>query len=58
MHPKIRAVMSKALGDVIKLKMGEEKEKLYKELRETAQSGGGGGTRYIYILAKAFRKVV
>ena len=43
MHQKIRAVMSKALGDVIKLKMGEEKEKLYKELRETAQSVGDSG---------------
>ena len=43
MHPEIRAVMSKAMGDVIKLKMEEEKEKLFKELRETAESGGGGG---------------
>ena len=43
MHPEIRAVMSKALGDVIKLKVDEEKEKLYKELRETAESGVGGG---------------
>ena len=43
MDPKIRAVMSNALGDVIKLNMGEETEKLYKRLRETAQSVGGSG---------------